>query len=109
MKFNRKSYEWPIVTAIHPTLGSVQLDVHAVRAPDSTDLVLVAFQRGSRKKQVDLIESMSRKGYIVERLQQGDLANPASRDVVLTLADELMANPNANPLLLQVSQIGGDR
>jgi hypothetical protein len=109
MKFNRKSYEWPSVTAIHPTLGSIQLEVHAVRAPESTDLVLVAFQRGSRRKQVDLIESMARKGYIVERLEQDVLANAGSRDVVLTLADELMAHPNANPLLLQVSHIGGAR
>jgi hypothetical protein len=106
---DRTTYGWPQVSVIHPKHGACEMAVHCVQNPDSGAMVLIAFaghtkpNSPQRSKQIDLVAEVATNiNDVVVPLDESDLTG----DVLMLLAANFHAKPDAGVLLMQVERLG---
>lgn len=88
-------YQWPRISAVHEDAGGYEIDVHCLRAPDGT-MLLLAFHGQPRREQVDYIQRcMTESGFEPVRIRERDV----SHDNVITLCNNVHKNPGKVYLL----------
>jgi hypothetical protein len=96
-------YEWPRVTAVHPDLGAVQFDVHAIRGRDTGEVLLFAIKNMRSDKQAALIRSgCGQMGDELYPLTEADLPE----ELLLDIADWCVARPDTKVLMINGAKWG---